>query len=59
MVFAFIKGLTLDGITTVWPGTKDAPERAAVYGDRLEDVLVTGFRGAGAIRIENSKGVKP
>jgi hypothetical protein len=58
MIFAFVKGLTLDGVGTIWPGIKDAPERAAIYGDRLEDVQITGFQGVGAIRIENSKGVK-
>jgi polygalacturonase len=58
MIFAFIKGLRLDAITTIWPGGKDAPERAAIYGDRLEDVAVTGFQGTGAIRIERSTEVK-
>ena len=58
MIFAFIKGLTLDGIATVWPGEKDAPERAAIFGDRLENVFVNGFQGEGAIRIQNSRGVK-
>ena len=58
MIFAFIKGLSLDGITTIWPGGKDAPERAAIYGDRLDGVSITGLQGTGAIRIERSTGVK-
>jgi polygalacturonase len=58
LIFAYIKGLTLDGITTIWPGGKDAPERAAIYGDRLDGVTVTGFQGTGEIRIERSREVR-
>jgi len=64
MVFAYAKGLTLDGITTLWPSAKDQPGRAAVFGDHLEDVQITGFHGTAslpgtrAIRIQNSKDVR-
>jgi hypothetical protein len=64
MIFAFTKGLWLDGIATEWPATASVPDRAAIFGDRLEDVLITNFQGrasvpgARAIRIENSKEVK-
>jgi hypothetical protein len=58
MIFAFIKGLTLDGVTTLWPDVTDAPARAAIYGDRLQDVTFARLEGAGGVRIENSKGVK-
>jgi hypothetical protein len=64
MIFSYIKGLMLDGITTVWPSDGQAPDRAAIFGDRLEDVLISGFHGAAsapgarAIRIENSKDVR-
>jgi glycosyl hydrolase family 28 len=64
MIFAHIQGLTLDAISTVWPSGGEVPERAAIFGDRLEDVLISGFHGSGsqrgvrAIRIENSKDVR-
>jgi hypothetical protein len=64
MISAFTKGLTLDGIVTEWPDGVEAPDRAAVFGDRLEDVQITNFQGraslagARAIRIENSKEVR-
>ena len=64
MIFAYVKGLTLDGVATVWPSTGDQPDRAAVFGDHLEDVLIAGFHGtaslpgARAIRIQDSKDVK-
>jgi hypothetical protein len=58
MIFAYIKGLTLDGITTIWPLGPDAPERDAIYGDVLDGVFVRGFQGTGAIRFENSKNVR-
>jgi len=64
LIFAYVKGLSLDGVTTVWPTGVAAPGRAAVFGDRLENVLITGFRGSAtqpgtpAIRIENSKDVR-
>lgn len=64
LIFAHIKGLYLEGIGTAWPGGADIPERHAIYGDRLEDVLISGFQGAAsipgarAILIENSKGVR-
>jgi len=62
MIFAYVKGLMLDGISTAWPAG-DAPARAAVFGDHLDDVLIAGFHGAAsvpgtqAIRIENSRDV--
>jgi hypothetical protein len=64
MIFGFVKGLTLDGITTLWPSGGEIPERAVIFGDRLEDVLISGFHGAAsvpgarAIRIENSKEIR-
>jgi polygalacturonase len=64
MIFAHIQGLRLDGIRTVWPEAANAPERSAIFGDRLQDVLISGFHGAGStpgakpIRIENSKEVR-
>ncbi len=64
MIFAFVRGLTLDGITTFWPSGGEVPDRAAIFGDRLEDVWITSFHGtasrpgARAIRIENSKEVR-
>ncbi len=64
LIFGFVKGLTIDGVTMAWPGGGDVPERAALYGDRLEDVQITGFHGSGslekvkAIQIENSKRVQ-
>jgi hypothetical protein len=63
LIFAFVKGLRLDGISTAWPSGGEVPERGALYGDRLEDVLITGFHGTAskegvrAVRIENSKAV--
>jgi hypothetical protein len=42
-----------------------APERRAIYGDRLEDVRVTALHGEAsspglkAVVFENSTGVKP
>jgi hypothetical protein len=64
MIFAFIKGLWLDGVATDWPSGSEAPERAAIFGDRLENVLISNFQGsasvdgARAIRIENSREVR-
>jgi hypothetical protein len=63
LIFAFVKGLRLDGISTAWPSGGEIPQRSALYGDRLEDVLITGFHGTAskegvrAARIENSKAV--
>lgn len=64
MIFAYVKGLWLDGVATEWPTGPEAPERAAVFGDRLENVLISNFQGcasvpgARAIRIENSREVR-
>ncbi len=67
-IFAFVKGLSLDGVTLTWPDAeagKTAPDRHALYGDRLENVSLAGFRGAAStattksILIENSKNVSP
>jgi hypothetical protein len=63
MIFAFVKHLALDGITTVWPEGIEAAERSAIFGDRLGDVSITGFHGTAsrpglrAVRIENSTNV--
>jgi hypothetical protein len=64
MIFAWVKGLLLDGTATVWPAGGEAPERAAVFGDHLDGALITGFQGIASlpgtppIRIQNSKGVR-
>ncbi len=64
MIFAHIQGLRLDGIRTVWPEVANAPERSAIFGDELRDVLISGFHGTGStpgakpIRIENSREVR-
>jgi hypothetical protein len=64
MIFAYIKGLTVDDVATAWPSGGEVPERAAIFGDRLEDVLITGFHGSASragvnpVRIENSKEVR-
>lgn len=53
MIFGFVKGLVLDGITTVWPSTADSPERADLYTDRIEDLRITGFPGKGIGQVAN------
>jgi polygalacturonase len=67
-IFAFIKGLSLDGIAVTWPDAdpaNPAPERQAIYGDHLEDATLAGLRVGGSlpgvkpILIENSRGVSP
>ena len=64
LIFAFTKGLTLDGIVTEWPAGVEGPDRATLFGDHLEDVQITNFQGrasmpgARAIRIQNSKEVR-
>ncbi len=59
MIFAYVHGLKLDDVTEVWPGEGAAPERSAIFGDRLQDVRITGLDGDGhSVRIENSTGVK-
>lgn len=45
LIFAFVKGLVLDGITTVWPDSAGAPARADLFTDRVEDFRITGFEG--------------
>jgi Glycosyl hydrolases family 28 len=56
MIFAYVKGLTLDGFTTAWPAGA-GPSRAAVFGDRLQDVWVSGHHDDRPVRIENSQEV--
>lgn len=64
LILAYIEGLYLDGFGIVWPGGAETPERQAIYGDYLEDVLISGFRGGAsipggqAIVIQNSKNVR-
>ena len=67
-IFAHIRGLTLDGVSLRWPEAdpaNPAPPRHAFYGDRLEQVVMTGFRGTAslpgtkAVVIENSEDVSP
>lgn len=66
-VFAFVKGLSLDGITLAWPpagAAASVPERFAIYGDRLEDVTLANLRAPGstgktrAVVIQRSKRVR-
>lgn len=63
-IFTHISGLALDGITLAWPAAP-APERHAIYGDRLDGVLITGLAAAASVpgvppvKIENSTNVKP
>jgi hypothetical protein len=56
LIFAYVKGLRLDGITTVWPAEANAPARAAIFGDHLEDAQIT--TSSQPVRIQNSKEVK-
>ncbi len=66
-IFNQVHGLALDGVEIIWPpATKEpAPERRAIYGDRLEDVRVTALRGEAsgpgfkAVVFENSTRVQP
>ncbi|HLH17227.1 MAG TPA: glycosyl hydrolase family 28 protein [Bryobacteraceae bacterium] len=58
MIFAYIHGLALDGFGTLWPAGA-GPERAAVFGDRLQDVWISGHRDTRTIHIENSTEVHP
>jgi hypothetical protein len=66
-IFNHVHGLALDGVTIVWPATtaEPAPERRAIYGDRLDDVRVTALRGEAsvpsfkAVVFENSTRVQP
>jgi hypothetical protein len=53
LIFAFVKGLMLDGITV--SGAGHGP--ATLFGDRLENAWITGFHAAGALHFENSKEV--
>jgi hypothetical protein len=66
-IFNHVHGLVLDSVTVLWPAPmkEPAPERRAIYGDRLEDVRVTALHGEAsspglkAVVFENSTGVKP
>lgn len=65
MIFAYVKGLTLDDVTVSWPTTTTpVPSRHAIYGDHLEDVRVANFRGTGSVAdakplvFEHSSGVE-
>ncbi|MBV9085459.1 MAG: right-handed parallel beta-helix repeat-containing protein [Acidobacteriaceae bacterium] len=64
MIFAYVSGLRLEGITAVWPNQTNAPARSLVFGDHLEHGLLTGVQGAAsapnvpAIRIENSTDIR-
>lgn len=53
MIFGFVKGLVLDGITTVWPNAEDGPERADLFTDRVEDFRIAGFAGKGLGQVVN------
>jgi polygalacturonase len=68
IIFAHIKGLNLDDLTVLWPDADPAapaPERHAVYGDRLDGVAVGRVRGGASLPgvkpvvIENSTNVQP
>jgi hypothetical protein len=43
MIFGFVKGLDLHGITTVWPDTPGAPDRVNLFIDRVDDLRITDF----------------
>jgi hypothetical protein len=62
MIFAHVNGLTVDGVSVTWPDGADAPDRAAIYGDRLRNVRIgtldAAASRAGAVRISNSTGVR-
>jgi hypothetical protein len=50
-IFAFIKGLSVDGATVIWPEAdpkNPAPERHAVYGDHLAQASLPGDRLTGS-----------
>jgi hypothetical protein len=49
MIFAYVKGLLLDGVTTVWPSGADTPTRQAIFGDHLNGVIVVGFQGRASL----------
>jgi hypothetical protein len=65
-IFALVQGLALDGVTLLWPDSEPgnpAPDRHAVYGDRLENAALAGLHapasrpGLEAVVIENSRNV--
>jgi Glycosyl hydrolases family 28 len=56
LIFAYVKGLRLDGITTIWPTTPNPPTREAIFGEHLENVEITS--ASQPIQIRNSKEVK-
>jgi hypothetical protein len=58
LIFAYVKGLMLDGVGIVWPAVADAPPRAALFGDRLDGAGFTGFEDGHGIQIQNSKEVR-
>jgi polygalacturonase len=57
MIFGFVKGLVLDGITTIWPVGIDAPERAELFTDRVDGARISGFEGKslGQIQLPSKK----
>jgi hypothetical protein len=48
MVFANVRGLTLDAVRVHWDAAGTPPERHAIYSARVEDLTVRGFQGRGA-----------
>jgi hypothetical protein len=58
LIFAYVKGLKLNGIHISWPQMPNAPARAAIFGDRLDGGFLDNPQGGHAVKIENSKGVQ-
>ena len=53
-IFAYVRGLVLDGVDLRWPDAKDAPARHAVYAENLDGAVFTGVRGGAS-----APGVEP
>ncbi len=49
LVFAHIRGLTLDGLRVVWDADGAPPERHAVYAGRVEELAIRAFQGRGSV----------
>jgi hypothetical protein len=49
MIFAYVKGLLLDGVSTTWPSDAGSPTRQAIFGDHLNGVVILGFQGRASL----------
>ncbi len=61
-ILAHIKGVSIEGFSTVWDTSGATPERHMIFGDRLEDAYFSGLTGGAlgkleAVKVVNSKGV--